>query len=264
MSFITVGEHYATLWQAVLTSIACVTSQSDQLTAQARALGLVAPDTLIDSTRYLKETRQAFFNSIVRAAETRFGTSFEPIMIDQARYASLFLGDRWEEFNPEQFDAVGLCRMLEEDYSANGEAQALAQVAQAIITEFRIHGGDKITFKRGSLVINLGVFIDSIDKKYSSTNRLSIHSRDRVRKAFAALVKFATWADDINTVNGLLAAPDFYDWNRNIQSRAKHVLGGIVLTEYTTRFEFTFSSALSASLQEFLGTYGNLKHEEVA
>lgn len=207
-----------------------------------------------------KEAAKHVFGDLVRLAETRFSPAGTRLSIETCDIDEHF---SYRENDFKNFDPVTLWAYLTEAFGSQGEDIAYTQAADPIMAHFYIEAGKPIKTVSGQIVLDKRVWIDSIDKKYCGTNKLSHSCVQELQSLCYALSSFASWADDPMLAGQLKAfARDNVSTRDPIQSRARFPLGAlnspsVMVTTYTTRFEFRFSPETGLLLQEFLGLYAS-------
>lgn len=267
------GQYYKRLFLSFVASLTEYGAKMDALAQEEIAVtGETESYMLIfgwagrDRITLIQKKAEAVFRFLIRCAEMEFSPPGSRFEIDTNKFRrfteNLRKEEAWHKFDPES-----MWNALEAEYGGqNGEDEAFRQTATKIISAFRIRPGKPMEFKQGGLVLNINVYIDSIDKKYSNKNRLHYSSQESVSTALLSLAGFATWAREIDSLHAIKAYVNQLHYNRHddLKSREKIPLGQIRLTTYFNRFEFHFSKSFGEQLQIFLATYALEKLQAAA
>ena len=269
----TPGQYYKRLFMSFVASLIEYGAKVDVLaqdeietTGETESYMLIFGWAGRDRKTLIEKKANAIFDRLIWKAEKEFSPPGSRLKIDTGKFRSftetLRKEEAWHKFDPES-----MWNALEAEYGGqNGENEAFRQTAAKIISAFRIRPGKPMEFKQGGLVLNIDVWIDSLDKKYSNKNRLHHSSQDSVNNALLALAGFATWAREIDSLHAIKSYINTLHYNRydDLKSREKIPLGQIRLTTYFNRFEFHFSKSFGEQLQIFLATYALEKLQAAA
>lgn len=184
--------------------------------------------------------------------------------IDDSDFREKF---EYDDEKPDSFSLKALWEYLEFTYGGQaGEDVGWRQTAAVLVYEFGMKYKKQVVRKAGRTIIELSVYLDDFDKKYSGKNRLHYNSNDKFVKTMSELKSFATWHQNMALAHdiGMHVTKFWHDRYEDIVSRKQYPLGDdqeIILVTFHNKFEFRFSDACAAQLQLFLGTYGNLNEE---
>lgn len=199
------------------------------------------------------------FRDLIRRAESEFAPPGARLSINASDIEEHF---QLRDNAYKNLDPVEVWTYLAEEYGTKGEDIAYTQAADPIVSHFNIEMDQPIKTVGGQLVLEIRVWIDSIDKKFSNVNKLSYGCANNIYALCKALSGFATWADELQLSAAFLQFASNVSDSKFIDSRARYPLGNpksppVVVITYTTRYEFRFAHDLGVRLQEFLGLYAS-------
>lgn len=268
----TIGEKLQGLWVKAVTVLNNYRATQRELYALENSILNTAPfDAAIDvmddydAKKHLIDLSRKLRNRLVRHAEKRFAPIGGKLSIDEEAIGEKF---QYDEKTPDAFSLKALWEYLEKSYGGQaGEDRAWQQTAKALIDVFSLKHKNEVIRKGGRTILELSVYINGIDKKFGGKNRLHYNSNGEVLKTLSELKSFAVWQQNMSLAGDLdtLHNKFWHGSHDELVSREKHSCGDnneLVMVTYLNKFEFSFSDACAAQLQLFLGTFGNLNHEE--
>jgi len=269
----TPGQIYKTLWDSYRKTLTGFLRGMDALRTQEKALLRYRESYESQFQEYYfsmkttpEDVMKGIAKSLVRKAEEAFHPEGGTLNIPETDYLNRYVfalsqdenGRRLDRPNLARFDPEGLWVELETNYGGEaGVREGHRQTAQRLFKFFGLQPGAEPETKGPFTLLNLRVWIDSIDQKYSKVNRLSHGCLDRVCGTLTGLAAFASWAGFPELErNANRTAHHIWGPGREIVSRQKTELGnGVCLTTYKERFEFRFDPKAVESLQMYLGTF---------
>lgn len=213
-------------------------------------------------TEWKEKVAKSMRRALIALAATRFAPPGAHLKIDEEPIAERFPLGRDEQLA--SFNPAAIWQYLVETYGGQkGEQEALRQAANQLVNCFRLRRDQEVQTTAGCVVLNLPVYVDVFDKKYSNVARLHYRAREDFCRALGAFEAFAHHIGRLDLASDLAAQKGHWGVTREIVSRARHALGAgdILLVTFTTRFEFRLRQALAEQLQIFLGTYADSLRE---
>lgn len=213
----------------------------------------------------LVEAANRLKNVLIAKAEKEFGSSAVPLQIDASAVNEAFPLERPEysddddivvcpPFNPEE-----IWVWLESNYGGDlGKKEALRQAAERIRDVFHLHRNQP-RFNSGYMILNLPIYIDGFEKKFSGKNKLQYRAEEEFQRALNALEDFAKTTDKTMLATGLQSLRRDIGRHHLIRSREKFMVGDkgteLVLITFLDRFEFRIRADTADDLQIFLGSH---------
>jgi hypothetical protein len=257
-------------WEAYKTA---VTSYFNALRGINAAFAVVFPERIAVGvpTRYkhaelLINMARSLQKELIYRAEEEFGSTAVRLSIDETAVMEAFplerpaySDDDDADVDVPPFNPEGVWAWLESKYGGErGENEALRQAAERLREAFDLDR-QAPRHQSGYLVLDLRVYIDSMDKKYSKVNRLHYHAETSVQQALSALVDFAKATDRPMLRFGVESLRQRINRHHDIRSREKFAIGDkgteLLLITYLDRFEFRLRADTAEDLQIFLGTH---------
>lgn len=259
-----------TAWEAYQTVLA---KYLDELRRINAAFGDVFPDRyVVDvASRYkhvnlLIEAANKLQKTLIAKAEKEFGSLTIPLEIDEEAVNEAFPIEKppfssddddilvCVPFNPE-----GVWAWLEANYGGErGKKESLRQAAGKMCDAFNLHRHQP-RFKSGYMILDLPIYIDDFNKKYSGKNKLNWRSNDDFQCALSALEYFAMAVNRSMLVAGVQSLRRDLDQHHLIRSREKFMVGDkgteLILITFLNRFEFQVRADTANDLQIFLGSH---------
>lgn len=204
--------------------------------------------------RDVEKTASRIFSRMISYAEEKFAPSGGNLSIDGGE-VKMALG--LDDDPVENLDIEALWNHLEQNYGGTrGEEIAYSQAAAKLVREFSLSQKNNVETKAGKIILNLGVYLDGLDRKWNGASNLSYNSQEGVCKTLLALASFASWAG-LGELEGALNGQASSWWrNKRIDSRRRYVISGdMALVTYHNRFEFQFTPTLAEQFQIFIGTF---------
>ena len=221
------------------------------------AMGAFSGPCSYSQEREIREQAEKILERLVWLAEKVFGPAGTRLEISLREVKECFPADP----NQGEFDPGAVWEYLEQTYSGqSGEELAWRQVAGELARRFGLNQEDrKVEVKAGAVVLRQHISLDSLDKKYSNQNKLSIYSREAVRELVLPFIGFARWAE----LNALATdlnhfAQHWWDWGTKVESRKRFELGNekeVLVVTFNTHFEYRLRMDVAEKLQIFIGTY---------
>lgn len=272
----TCGEVMAQAWRAYVdavdTYIGSLTNVNEQVERRIHSLSPLDIPSDYDIRGWKESAAEHMVDAMIRHAQQHFALPGLPLKINAKAVHERFpvrTGDNIIN----QFDHREVWRYLEQEYGGGqGTAIALQQAANKIVAGFRLNRTEEVKRRSGGVVLNISVFIDSLDKKFTNKSRLSVHCLDKVGEIFHGLACFSEYVGRRKLAADLDAQKKRWGWgtgpDREITTRARYGLGDggseIVMTTYTSSFELLIRADVAEELQLFVSKYGEMKREEAA
>lgn len=213
----------------------------------------------LDFGKQREKAAKYIFDELLSHAEREFAPAGARLTIDRHDVEEKF------DYRAQDFlnlDPLAVWSYLSETYG-QGKADEVAygQAADPIARIFDLTTDKPIKTVAGQLVVEMNVWIDGFDKKWSGVNKLSHGCAQNVHELSTALACFATWADEPELARDLREFSGTFGHGSNrINSRARYPLGNqrspaVTVITFTTRFEWRFRADIGVKLQEFVGIY---------
>lgn len=259
-----IGEEYRKIFQTYKTLAMTFAVESAALMKREQSLfqshldgiySLALHRTSFDDEKAIREVAQNIVQRMVWTAATRFAPKGSSLDIDKAKLfkaCGLESEKAWLNLDP-----VKVWDYLETTYGGErGEEEAWRQQAAVLIYEFGLHHKEGTRVVGGKTVLDVSVFIDSLDKKWSNKNKLCYHSSEKIGKILSCLKAFAGWTGRDGLVAIVSSLDHLTDSRATIVSRASYGGFGLKVVTFLRSFEFHFDRELAEQLQIFLSLYG--------
>lgn len=277
-----IGQHYSDVWKAYFAEMerhavaiagACELEQQHGCDMLNRDLLVLDKDDS-DPFEEIKKKGEKIFERLVWYAERAFAPSGSRLQLNDkdlhskliGKFADRGCGEDYDKYKKRalngwrKFDPEAIWAKLEAMYGGdNGKELGYRQTAAELARFFDLKQGTRVETKSGSVVLNARIYSE---RRYGGKMELDYHSTDKVYKGLTNLATMAEWAEDDESAVRLRQSVHRFCRNHEvgINSRERFdVSENTELVTYFNRFEFRFTPAFAAKLQEFVATYGNLE-----
>lgn len=253
------GVTYKALWADYVASMQGMRSTLEKLSS-CESTDLKIAETYygcFDScehtyNRRLVQKAERIVSVMERMAAVKFAPEGMDALEIKKNYKEAFI----DRDQIESFDPLQAWTAMEEDLAgSSGRDLGYTQAAERLVRHFDIKMGMHLKHVRDRVVLEIGVWTE---KRYDQRVTFNLNGCERrVYEAMQGLKTVATWAglDTLGAFDSLVSR-----WSYNgagITSRERLTVSeDIEVVTYLGRFEFRFTQAYAAKLQEFVSLYG--------